>query len=83
MKRTTLPSARSAARVVAEAWGEQTWITMLATSSGVASRYFRFGKIGGILWPNDRRSTFTITPVPAKLSAKPRATANCAVLVTL
>ena len=38
IERTTPPSTRSAAPLVAEAWVEQAYTTMLATSSTVASR---------------------------------------------
>ena len=47
MVSTTPPSTRSAAPVVAEAWGEATKTTMFATSSGVAAR--RMIELGRLL----------------------------------
>ena len=101
------PSTRSAAPLVADDAGLATYVTIAATSSGVANRcskdvgravlknsfstvfalYPDLAAISATKSPTPRErvgpgsTLFTVIPVPAVVSAKPRATAICAAFV--
>src|SRR5579872_313327 len=107
MARTTPPSARNAAPLVAEDSGLHTKAIRAATSAGVANRWSRDD--GRVLRKKSRSTAagstpraaaaedmilsalsdavgpgstaFTVTLVPTVVSASPRETASCAVLV--
>src|SRR2546430_7382402 len=108
IERTTPPSARNAAPLVADESGLATNATSAATSAGVAKRCSSepgrpvvknsFSTAAGVTClvlaksamnsstPSERvgpaRTEFTVTLVPAVVSANPRASATCIVLVT-
>src|SRR3569623_2874283 len=106
--RTTPPSTRKAAPVVADACVLHTYATIAATSAVAVMRLIT--ELGRAVAKNSRSivavstpraaascatkaptpseevgpgsTQMTVTPVPAMVSARPRATASCAVLLT-